>query len=131
MQIVSGDLYRPLLSIPKSEIQSYAGARHIHYREDSTNTDTHYDRNRIRHEIVPVLRSMHPSIHETIGELGAYMGEFREFIDRRVESWFHAQELMTQEENAFLIRYFEIEAPFFQRELLVALYASAHGGSTQ
>lgn len=70
-----GTVFRPLAPLTKSDIYNYASEHSIEYREDITNTDTDYDRNRIRADIVPVLRDMHPTIHETIGELGEYMQE--------------------------------------------------------
>ncbi len=75
MALVSGNIFRPLLGITKSEIVEYARENTVEYREDSTNADTTYDRNRIRHDIILVLESMNPSIHTTIHELALYMQE--------------------------------------------------------
>lgn len=46
---------RPLLGIPKVEIIEYAHSHGLEWREDSTNTDTKYLRNKIRHEVVPAM----------------------------------------------------------------------------
>lgn len=46
---------RPLLDIPRSEIESYAHKQNIPFCEDSTNEDIVYYRNRLRHKIIPVL----------------------------------------------------------------------------
>jgi tRNA(Ile)-lysidine synthase len=46
-------IIRPLLDVPKSEILDYAKRHGLVWREDSTNTDTNYLRNRVRHEILP------------------------------------------------------------------------------
>jgi tRNA(Ile)-lysidine synthase len=52
--LVSGEgIIRPLLDIPKSEIIDYAKRHGLKWREDSTNTNTDYLRNRIRHELLP------------------------------------------------------------------------------
>lgn len=55
MSYISGNIFRPLLSVPKQEIMKYSKENHIEYREDSSNRDMAYDRNRIRHDIIPVL----------------------------------------------------------------------------
>lgn len=73
MNIISGYILRPLLTTLKSDILEYARENHIEYREDSTNADISYDRNRIRHDIIPVLESLNPSIHNTMSELCLYM----------------------------------------------------------
>ena len=44
---------RPLLHVPKTELYNYAKAHQLTWREDSTNTDMAYARNRVRHSIVP------------------------------------------------------------------------------
>lgn len=46
-------IIRPLLDVPKSEILDYAKRHALVWREDSTNTNTDYLRNRIRHEMLP------------------------------------------------------------------------------
>jgi tRNA(Ile)-lysidine synthase len=46
-------IIRPLLEVPKSEIIDYAQRHGLVWREDSTNTDMHFLRNRIRQEVLP------------------------------------------------------------------------------
>ncbi len=65
MSAISGNVFRPLLLISKNEIRKYSEVNNIEYREDSSNNDTTYDRNRIRQDIIPVLESLNPSIHTT------------------------------------------------------------------
>ncbi|MEM9142453.1 MAG: tRNA lysidine(34) synthetase TilS [Bacteroidota bacterium] len=66
---------RPLLPFSRADILKYAQAHNIPWREDSSNTDTKYLRNKIRHEIVPKLHELHPSfLHnfaQTQNRLGA------------------------------------------------------------
>lgn len=50
-----GEIIRPLLHISKKDIAAYAAAHGIAWREDSTNNDDRYLRNRIRHRVVPRL----------------------------------------------------------------------------
>lgn len=46
-------IIRPLLDVPKSEIIDYAKRHGLQWREDSTNADTKYLRNHVRHEVLP------------------------------------------------------------------------------
>jgi len=48
----TNEIIRPLLQIPKAELISYANERDLKWREDSTNNDTKYLRNKIRHKVV-------------------------------------------------------------------------------
>lgn len=59
-------ILRLLLSIPKSEIIEYATLHDISYREDSSNTDTEYLRNKIRHDILPEFSSINSEYRENI-----------------------------------------------------------------
>ncbi len=48
-------LFRPLLRVSRKYIESYATMNKVPYRDDSSNTDIAYYRNRIRHKLIPVL----------------------------------------------------------------------------
>ncbi|MEM9325578.1 MAG: tRNA lysidine(34) synthetase TilS, partial [Bacteroidota bacterium] len=53
---------RPLLFAQKKDIVDYAQTHGVHWREDETNVETHYARNKLRHEVLPVLKEINPSI---------------------------------------------------------------------
>lgn len=56
-------LIRPLLGVPRSQIDAYIAAEGLPFREDRSNTDTAYTRNRIRAELIPALeRDYNPEI---------------------------------------------------------------------
>lgn len=50
-------LFRPLLDLSKSDLREYASKHKVRFREDETNSRLHIRRNRIRHELLPLLRS--------------------------------------------------------------------------
>ena len=56
---------RPLLFATRAEILTYAISKKIHWREDSSNASDDYQRNFIRHEIIPKLKEINPSLEET------------------------------------------------------------------
>jgi tRNA(Ile)-lysidine synthase len=64
-----GKILRPFLSIHRAEIETYLNQLNQLWREDSTNTDTVYTRNRIRHELMPQLREYNPSLDQTLANL--------------------------------------------------------------
>ncbi len=73
MSCISGNIFRPLLFTAKKDILNYQQEHQIFYREDSSNTENIYERNRIRHDILPVLFALNPSIDETVSDLALYM----------------------------------------------------------
>ncbi len=63
-----GRLVRPLLPFSREEIKTYAGENELNFREDYTNAQTDFVRNKIRHQIIPVLQEINPSIQKTMNE---------------------------------------------------------------
>ncbi|SOD80148.1 tRNA lysidine(34) synthetase TilS [Spirosoma fluviale] len=57
---------RPLLFATRDQITAYAASNNLDYREDSSNADTKYARNRIRHLVVPVLTDLNPGLWQTL-----------------------------------------------------------------
>ena len=62
---INGVILRPLLSFPKKEINDYIIQNDIPYRIDSSNNKLLYHRNLIRHEIIPALNKINPSLLPT------------------------------------------------------------------
>ena len=63
-----GKLVRPLLCFTKEEILQYAEENNIEYRNDSSNDTLKYERNLIRHEVIPILKKVNPSLEKTFKE---------------------------------------------------------------
>ena len=60
---------RPLLAIPPEELRDYLRAIGTDWREDHSNTDTRFTRNRIRHTILPLLRTENPALSTALARL--------------------------------------------------------------
>jgi tRNA(Ile)-lysidine synthase len=61
-----GRIVRPLLGVTREETAAYCRARGLTWREDASNESDAYARNRIRNELLPVLRSLHPAAEANI-----------------------------------------------------------------
>ncbi len=62
-----GALVRPLLHVPRALITEYLEEKHIPHVEDVTNADPNYTpRNLLRHEVLPLLRSINPNLTDTL-----------------------------------------------------------------
>ena len=67
---------RPLIECSRSLIREWIDARGIAFREDETNTDTNILRNRVRHELIPMLeRDYNPNARNAIARLSALVSE--------------------------------------------------------
>ena len=68
MKPKAGRIIRPLLFATRQSIEQYAAARNIHFRTDSTNAETKFKRNKIRHELIPLMKELNPSVEKTIND---------------------------------------------------------------
>ena len=59
-------LIRPLLEVPRADIEAYCAAQHLQPRFDRSNLDTTYYRNRLRHELLPFLETFNPGIRQVL-----------------------------------------------------------------
>lgn len=82
---VNGKVIRPLLFALRSEIEEYANAHNINYREDSSNATTKYKRNFIRHKVLPLLQNLNPSVYQSIALTAANLSESQVLVDRQLE----------------------------------------------
>ncbi len=54
-------IIRPLLTFSRAEIETFANENNLKWREDSSNASDKYVRNKIRHQVVPILKELNPS----------------------------------------------------------------------
>ena len=65
-------LLRPLLKCTRKQIEGYAFAYKVRYREDSTNAMSEYKRNRLRNDVFPIFESINPSFIRTLNREASY-----------------------------------------------------------
>lgn len=116
---------RPLLCVKKEEITAYLTARGIAWREDATNTELHYTRNRIRNQVLPVLTELvNPASVEHIAATAEILSETGEFIRRQTETAWKAcartkgAEAANESEVSFLLESFTDLDIVLQKQLI-------------
>lgn len=60
MKPKEGNLIRPLLSVTRAEIETFAKTKKLKWREDSSNASNKYSRNKLRNVVLPVLKGLNP-----------------------------------------------------------------------
>jgi len=73
---------RPLLSVTREQVLSYLKQEGLSYREDSSNAADRYRRNRIRHELMPILRSLSPKIVTLLQQSAELLREDERYLDQ-------------------------------------------------
>jgi tRNA(Ile)-lysidine synthase len=82
------ELVRPLLDLPKAALLEYARERHVSFREDESNLCLDFRRNRIRHELLPLLkRNYQPSLDKVIPRLIELIGAEAEAVGELALNW--------------------------------------------
>lgn len=83
----SGNLFRPLLFATRADIENYAAQQEVAWREDTSNATDDYQRNFIRHHIIPGFKKLNPSFEETTQEtLSKIKSEFS-LLERDLDVW--------------------------------------------
>lgn len=85
--VKKGRRIRPLLGIRRDEITSYLEEEGISWREDASNQTSDYDRNRIRHELLPVLLEFSPELAEIWNRQAGIFKATSSFIDMAADAW--------------------------------------------
>lgn len=86
-----GVLIRPLLNLRRSEIEAVLTENEASWRVDSTNTDVHYSRNRIRQELIPYLeRELNPDTVEHLTNMAQQLREIDAHMEAEAKQWLEA-----------------------------------------
>lgn len=81
MPFAGGMLVRPLLAIKREQIKAAAKEEGLDWVEDESNQDTRYDRNFLRHRIVPDLSERWPSIHQAVQRSASLCAQQEALLD--------------------------------------------------
>jgi tRNA(Ile)-lysidine synthase len=86
LKVENGAIIRPMLAISRTEVEAYLKSLKQEWREDSTNADVAYSRNRVRHELLPLLeRHYNPNIREVLSEAAEVARDEDAFWDALIE----------------------------------------------
>ena len=69
LPLASGRVLRPLLATRREDLRQYLHQRNQSWREDSSNADQSFTRNRLRHTVLPLLREENPQLDQTLANL--------------------------------------------------------------
>jgi tRNA(Ile)-lysidine synthetase-like protein len=90
-------IIRPLLVFSRQEIEDYAKENKIKWREDSSNASDNYLRNKIRHNIIPLLKELNPNFLDSFQKTQNYLQESQSLVDDAVTMMY--QNVATEEED--------------------------------
>ena len=74
-------LLRPLLGITRQQLHDYAKLHAITWCDDESNANTHYERNFVRHTLMPILAERSPAISSVLARTASHMAEANTLLD--------------------------------------------------
>jgi tRNA(Ile)-lysidine synthase len=80
-------IIRPLLEVPRSQIQTYVKERGLGWVTDSSNQEIHYLRNRIRRKLIPLLEEYQPRVVEILARTGEVLRRDEEWLEEEAREW--------------------------------------------
>lgn len=95
----NASVVRPLMGVSRAEIESYLNNNKLSYRDDSSNSSVKYLRNKIRHELMPLLAEMNPSIQQTITDEMKILEGVYQVYSSKIEE---VRKEIKQEENGII-----------------------------
>ena len=100
----SNEILRPLLPFSKEDICAFAMEQKLNWREDLSNKDSKYLRNKIRKELVPVLKELSPSFMEAFSSTISHLKGTKDIVEQKMDL---VREQVVEQENqdALIIRF--------------------------
>ncbi len=95
------NIIRPLLFATKAQIEQYANENHITFREDSSNAEDKYARNKIRHHVIPTLKVINPNLEITAQQTINHLKDTNTIFDWAIKH-FKAQIVQEKEDKVLL-----------------------------
>ena len=81
---LNNNILRPLLVFSRDEIENFATKNNIDWREDKSNASNKYVRNKIRNQVVPILKEINPTLLDSFQKTSDYLKESQQIIDASI-----------------------------------------------
>lgn len=95
--LINDKIFRPLLPFSREEIENYAKSNNIQWREDSSNASNKYLRNKLRHDVIPILKEINPNFLTSFQKTQMYLQQAQSMVEDAANIVY--QEVATEFEN--------------------------------
>jgi len=105
---INNKIIRTLLPFSRKEIEQYAKENKISWREDQSNKETKYLRNKLRHELIPLLKELNPSLLESFNKTVDHLDGSNQLVKDRIKELKKEIEIKDGENSKFKIQNLEL-----------------------
>ena len=81
----NGKLIRPFLPFSRMELETYAEENKLEWREDSSNASNKYLRNKLRLEVIPILKEINPELLQNFSKTQSYLQKSKQIVDLAID----------------------------------------------
>ncbi len=116
---------RPLLEVKKADLLQYANENNVPWREDSSNAEGNYTRNKIRLELIPLLKEIDPRYERALTRLANEVKQLRSESEQLIDALFDARQPLR---GFYMFEKFWTDQLHIYKELFLERWKnSAHG----
>ena len=80
---VRGNLIRPLLDCSRADVEAYCAEHGLSFVTDSSNESAAFARNRVRHEVLPAMRTINPAVSDALVRCAGALARDADYLDER------------------------------------------------
>jgi len=103
----NGNIIRPLLAFTRDEITAFAEENQIEWREDSSNASDKYLRNKLRHDVVPILKDLNPRFLESFADTLRNLQQSSSMVEDASKLVY--KEVVIEKENKLIFKIFDLK----------------------
>jgi tRNA(Ile)-lysidine synthase len=127
MPPMRGRVIRPLIDVTHAEVEEYCREEGLEYRVDRSNLDPRFRRNRVRLEVIPLLKQLQPNVVSALCRLADVMHGENDYIDSQVD-WVEREIVRQEGDRVFITLEGLVVAPLsFQRRIVRRAIARLSG----
>ncbi|MFH1873703.1 MAG: tRNA lysidine(34) synthetase TilS [Pseudomonadota bacterium] len=120
-------IIRPCLEFSRQDIEKYARRFKVAYVEDSSNQKKYYTRNRVRHELIPLLEDINPSVKQAVAQAASAIRHSHEALDLIARTYANDYFLQTRKRISWERKNF-VELPnAIRRQVLMEAFRRLRG----
>jgi len=97
-------IIRPMLFASRQQIDSFANQHRIEYRTDQSNHDNKYVRNKIRHDIIPLMSSINPGFKHRLTRSISYITQYEIISKEIIRTWLTMHLIVSDSEISIAIK---------------------------
>jgi len=124
---IRGRIIRPMIGVTREAVEQYCESQQLSYRIDESNRDVAFTRNRIRHEVLPVLERIQPALVSNLSRLAEIMRAEDDLMSEQANNALRGVASQRPGEVGILLSLFGALAPALQRRVIRAAIAKVKG----